>query len=158
MILFPPFIVQFSTSFKTLNDSNQQTGGIISLIEKYLISNDIEKIAIEGNQLYFKYPKTQALPRGFNLIKVEGGVFNASFNNDKIIVRYTFNMVRSILTSLAQLLIIDLIITALEGRFNINYIYFGLLVIGIIWGYRVNKERFILKNIRKKIIIFLGSQ
>lgn len=158
MILFPPFTIRFSTKINTIKHSNTEQNEIISLIMKYMESNDVKKITKEGDQIFFKYSSIPRFGKSANLVTVDNGIFNVFFKDYEVKVIYTFNMFKSILTSFVLLLLFSLVFYLIQKVFSETLIYIGLVIISISWIFQVVRERLVLNVIRRKIILFLGSR
>ena len=74
-----------------------------------MIINNTVSVAIDGNQVHFKYTHGDGRVRSANLVIVEKGILEVSFNDNRVVIIYTFTMVKSMLFSFLLLAILDFI-------------------------------------------------
>lgn len=156
MTLFPPFVVRFSTRINAIKHSDNEVAEIVSLIEKYMITNYGKNIMVENNLLYFDYLPTYTIKGP--IVTVEKGVFGVSFDNNAVIVKYTFSMLKSILASIGVFLVVGIFILITDKTFEVWLVYTCPIFIGFFWLISIIRERLVLGVIRRKVIEYLGSQ
>jgi hypothetical protein len=156
MNVLPPFTMRFSTGINSTKHYVGELTEIISLVEKYIILKNVQNLKVKNNQIYFEYTPNY-YSRG-PIIMVEKCVFDISFDNNRVVVRYTFSMQKSILILLASFLILDLILYYLDQAIPVGFIYGELIFFVIFWLVIIIKERLKLGVIRRKVIEYLGTQ
>ena len=148
--------MRFSTGINAMKHSDRELTEIVSLVEKYILLNNVQNLKVKNDQIYFEYvPNYYA--RG-PIIAVEKSVLDISFVNNRVVVRYAFSMQKSILVLLSTFLIVDLIFYYLDDAVSVGFIYGELIFFGIFWLAIIIRERLVLGVIRRKIIEYLATQ